>query len=80
MTIIYTEERITCMYRLDKQDNQKLKDRVQELKQSKIYADDDEQMLLQVACDELLEENEIAPIKIDEHSDGVEITSIDTDW
>lgn len=80
MTIIYTEERITCMYRLDKQDNQKLKDRVQELKQSKIYADDDEQMLLQVACDELLEENEIAPIKIDEQSDGVEITSIDTDW
>lgn len=80
MTIIYTEERITCMYRLDKQDNQKLKDRVQKLKQSKIYSNDSEQMLLQVACDELLEENEIAPIKIDEQSDGVKITSIDTDW
>ena len=80
MTIIYTEERINCMYRLDQQDNQKLKDRVQKLKQNPMYANNSEQMLLQIACDELLEENEITPIKIDEDSDGVEITSVDTDW
>ena len=80
MTIIYTEERIYCMYRLDQQDTQKLKDRVQKLKQNRDYASDSEQLLLQIACDELLEENEIAPIKIDEDSEGVEITSIDTDW
>ena len=80
MTIIYTEERIYKTYRLDKQDNQKLKDRVQKLKQNRDYASDSEQMLLQIACDELLEENEIAPIKIDEDSWGEEITSIDTDW
>ena len=79
MTIIYTEERINCMYRLDRQDNQKLKDRVQKLKQNPMYASDSEQMLLQIACDELLEENEITPIKIDEDSDGVEITSVDID-
>lgn len=78
MTFIYTEERIYCTYRLDKQDNQKLMDRVQKLKQNRDYASDSEQMLLQIACDELLEENEIAPIKIDEDSEGVEITSIDT--
>ena len=77
MTTIYTEERIYKTYRLDKQDTQKLLNKMEEFKKQGDLEFYDEQTLMQQACNDLLEEDAISPILLYEDSEGEEITSVE---
>ena len=73
---IYTEERIYKTYRLNKEDTQKLLNKMEELKKQvnlELYG---EQILMQQAYSDLLYDDAILPILIDEDSDGEDVTSV----
>lgn len=78
MTIVYTEEIVIKTYRLDEKDTQTLLDRIEKLKQRKGYNDFlDKELVIRQACCDLVEEDKIAPILINEDSEGEEITGVD---